>query len=58
MRQNPALHLFVGQGYYDLTTPTGTAMYALTHGSVAMNRVSIKQYESGHMIYVTDGEQL
>jgi len=57
MRQNPALHLFVGQGYYDLTTPTGTAMYALTHGGVPMNRVSVKQYESGHVIYITDGEQ-
>jgi carboxypeptidase C (cathepsin A) len=56
MRQNPALRLFVGQGYFDLNTPTGATKYALAHGGVPMERVDLRQYQSGHVIYAAQSE--
>ena len=54
MRRSPAMRLLVGSGYFDLTTPFGTAEYALTHVSIPADRLSFKTYESGHMVYLGD----
>lgn len=55
MRQNPDMKLFVAAGQYDLMTSMGGAEYALSHGGVPMDRVTLAQYASGHMPYI--GEQ-
>jgi carboxypeptidase C (cathepsin A) len=54
MRRTPAMRLLVGSGYYDLTTPFGTAEYALTHVPIPAERLVFKTYESGHMVYLGD----
>jgi len=63
MSQNPALKVFVGNGYYDLATPFFATEY--TFGHIAFDpgyaeRVTMRYYESGHMMYVrkVDREQL
>ncbi|MFI4862389.1 MAG: S10 family peptidase [Phycisphaerales bacterium JB063] len=60
MTENPALHVFVAAGYYDLATPYHAAEYtlnqAITHPH-AVDRVTVGYYESGHMIF-THGESL
>ncbi len=63
MSQNPALRVFVGNGYYDLATPFFATEYTFDH--IAFDpgyeeRVTSKYYEAGHMMYVrrVDREQL
>jgi carboxypeptidase C (cathepsin A) len=63
MSQNPALKVFVGNGYYDLATPFFATEY--TFGHIAFDpgyteRVTMRYYEAGHMMYVrrVDREQL
>jgi carboxypeptidase C (cathepsin A) len=55
MRRNPAMRLLVGSGYYDLVTPFMLAQYMMTHAAIATERLSFKNYEAGHMVYL--GEQ-
>ncbi len=54
MRRNPALRLFVGSGYYDLVTTAGAAEYMVTHNDLPAGRVTLRNYESGHMAYLGD----
>jgi carboxypeptidase C (cathepsin A) len=54
MRENPALRLMVGAGYYDLLTPFFSAEHTVSHSGIPIDRVEIKYYESGHMPYVGD----
>ncbi len=63
MSQNPALKVFVGNGYFDLATPFFATEYTFNH--IAFDpgykeRVTFKYYEAGHMMYVrpVDREQL
>ncbi len=63
MSQNPALEVFVGNGYFDLATPFFATEYTFNH--IAFDpgyaeRVTKKYYEAGHMMYVrqVDREQL
>lgn len=63
MSQNPALKVFVGNGYFDLATPFFATEYTFNH--IAFDpgyaeRVTKKYYEAGHMMYVrqVDREQL
>jgi len=63
MTQNPALKVFVANGYYDLATPFFATRYTFDHlgfdpGYEA--RVSMRYYEAGHMMYIrqTDHQQL
>lgn len=63
MSQNPALKVFVGNGYYDLATPFFATEYTFKHLAFDPgfeNRVTFKYYEAGHMMYVrqVDREQL
>ena len=52
MRRNPGMELFVGSGYYDLATTRGSAAYMVTHSGLPLDRITIRDYESGHMPYM------
>ncbi|HWB86479.1 MAG TPA: hypothetical protein VG675_20220 [Bryobacteraceae bacterium] len=52
--QNPALRVFVGNGFYDLATPFFATEYTFNHLGLPANlrsNVSMGFYESGHMLY-------
>lgn len=55
MSQNPALKIFVGNGYYDLATPFFATEYTFDHLGFEPDyekRVTTRYYESGHMMYI------
>lgn len=55
MTQNPALHVWVSNGYYDLATPFSATEYTFTHlggDPGLLDRVGMTYYESGHMMYI------
>lgn len=55
MAQNPALKVFVANGYYDLATPYYATEYTFDHLAYEphfRDRVSMSYYEAGHMMYV------
>jgi len=52
MRRNPELQLFVGTGYYDLVTTVGSAEYMVAHADFPAERVTLRNYQSGHMPYL------
>jgi carboxypeptidase C (cathepsin A) len=58
MRENSALRVFVGQGYYDFATPFFAAEYALTRTGIPQERVEYAYYGSGHMMYVRDEDRV
>ncbi len=57
MTQNPRLHVFSANGYYDFATPFFATEYTLRHlnlnGGLQSN-ISYGFYESGHMVYLSD----
>lgn len=57
MRENTALRLFVGQGYYDFATPFFGAEYALSRPGFPSERIQFHYYGSGHMMYVRDDDR-
>jgi carboxypeptidase C (cathepsin A) len=54
MRRNPSMRLLVGSGYYDLVTPFAQAQYMINHAAIPPGRVTFKNYESGHMVYLAE----
>ena len=63
MSRNPALKVFVGNGYYDLATPFFATRYTFDHLGFEPDygrRVTLRYYEAGHMMYIrqADHEQL
>ena len=54
MRRNPKMLLMIGAGAYDLVTPLGSAEYVAAHSSLPQDRVDIRTYEAGHMVYMGD----
>lgn len=55
MSQNPRLHIFSANGYYDFATPYFATVYTLEHLGIAPSlykNVSFGFYQSGHMIYL------
>ena len=55
MAQNPNMRVLVQQGYFDLATPYGATEYVLAHMDLpasARERLVLKHYEAGHMMYV------
>ena len=55
MTQNPALKIFVANGYYDLATPYFATRYTFDHLSLdpsLRNNISMGYYEAGHMMYI------
>ena len=56
MAQNPAMHVFVANGYYDLATPFAAAEYTMSHltPTPPAGALTLKYYEGGHMMYVSE----
>jgi carboxypeptidase C (cathepsin A) len=52
MSYNPDLNVLVAAGYFDYATPFFDAEYTLHRHGIDMNRVSLKYYEAGHMMYL------
>ncbi len=52
MRRNPALRLMVASGYYDMVTTPAAAAAQVREGGVPEERTLIRDYESGHMLYL------
>jgi carboxypeptidase C (cathepsin A) len=51
---NPNFRLMIGTGIYDLTTTLGPARYLVTQSHYPRERVSLHQYEGGHMAYTNE----
>jgi carboxypeptidase C (cathepsin A) len=57
--KNPDMRLFVASGYYDLATPFFATGYTLGHlmlEPAERARVTTREYEAGHMMYIHEGE--
>jgi carboxypeptidase C (cathepsin A) len=57
--KNPEMKLFVASGHYDLATPYFATDYTLAHLGLEPEervRVTTKEYEAGHMMYIHAGE--
>jgi carboxypeptidase C (cathepsin A) len=52
MRQNKDFRVFVANGYYDLATPFFATEHSMNHHGIDLDRVTMKYYEAGHMMYV------
>lgn len=55
IQQNPELKVLVASGYYDLATPYFATDYTFSHLGMPQeldDSVTIRYYESGHMIYL------
>ena len=52
MRRNPDFRVFVGSGYYDLCTLFTYIRAIVNKGKLDMSRVTVKNYESGHLLYM------
>lgn len=51
MRRNTAMKVMVANGYYDLITPFFDAEYTFARNGIVADRVQMKYYEAGHMMY-------
>ncbi len=55
MSENPHLHVFSGNGYFDFATPFFGTVYALEHLNIApelQKNITFGFYQSGHMVYL------
>ena len=52
MWRTPGMRAFFANGYYDMATEIGVASYMLDHANLPDDRVTLKGYPSGHMIYL------
>lgn len=55
MSQNPALKVYVANGYYDLATPYFATMYTFDHLNLdesLRGNISMGFFEAGHMMYI------
>ncbi|MAL15987.1 MAG: peptidase S10 [Algoriphagus sp.] len=51
MHRNTALKVMVANGYYDLITPFFDAEYTFARHNFPQERIQMKYYEAGHMMY-------
>ena len=54
MRRNPRLRLLVASGYYDMVTTAASAESQARLSGWPADRTVIRNYESGHMLYLGD----
>jgi carboxypeptidase C (cathepsin A) len=57
--KNPDMKLFVASGHYDLATPFFATEYTLDHLGLEpaeRARVTTREYEAGHMMYIHEEE--
>ncbi len=57
MRQNSQLRVFNAQGWYDFATPFFGAEYSLNRVGIPQDRITLKYYDAGHMMYVRDEDR-
>jgi carboxypeptidase C (cathepsin A) len=51
---DPNFRLIVAHGYSDLVTPYGPSRYVLDHLPVGTERVALRLYRGGHMLYMDE----
>ncbi len=51
-KDNEALRVFAAAGYDDLTTSYFATRYMLEHSGIDIARLTIKNYDGGHMMYL------
>ena len=51
-QHSQSLHVLVAHGWFDVLTPFGVSKWLVDHLPVGRDRVSIKMYQGGHMLYV------
>ena len=59
MTMNPALKVFVANGYYDLATPFLASEYTFSHLGLdpsLQDNITMAYYQAGHMMYIDQGE--
>lgn len=57
MLRNPAMRIFVANGYFDLATPFFATEYTFAHMALPQDlkkNVTMAYYESGHMMYIRE----
>lgn len=54
MRRNEKLRVLVASGYYDFSTHSAPAEYSVEQAKMPMDRVMLRRYASGHMLYLGD----
>ena len=52
MNQTFGMRTFFANGWYDNCTEIGHVFYTLDHAGLPKDRITVKGYESGHMIYI------
>ena len=52
LRRNGDLRVMVANGYYDFATPFFDAEFTLSRHGILPDRITMKYYEAGHMMYV------
>jgi len=52
LRRNGDLRVLVANGYYDFATPFFDAEFTLSRHGILPERITMKYYEAGHMMYV------
>ncbi len=48
---NPSLHVLIAHGYFDAVCPFAATKWLVTHLPVGQDRVQLKVYPGGHMLY-------
>jgi carboxypeptidase C (cathepsin A) len=48
---NPSLRILIAHGYFDAVCPFATTRWLVDHLIVGRDRVTLKVYPGGHMIY-------
>lgn len=56
MRRNTQLQVMVANGYYDLITPFFDAEYTFARHGMVKERVHMRYYEGGHMMYTHEAD--
>lgn len=51
MALNPSMKLFIAHGYFDLVCPFATSKWIMEHMPVGRDRITLKLYKGGHMLY-------
>lgn len=52
MTRRPGMRTFFANGWFDLCTEFGYVFHTLDHAGLPKDRVFVKGYKSGHMIYI------
>ena len=58
MRRNTDMKVMVASGYYDLICPFFDTEYTFSRHNIVRDRVELKYYEAGHMMYLHEPDFL